>query len=573
MRTDVPTLETGPPGHQVMGRPIPGEAVLGGIAPHRISPASWARALRSVWSNRDRLGYSWRILSRGVCEVCCLGPRGLRDDVLPGPHLCSRRLEGLRRNTMGPLDPLWLASIDMLRARSAQELEELGRLPHPLVRRRNERGFSKISWQEALELGGAALASAAPERTRLLASRSGPTDEAWYALARVAELLGAPAPQMVGMSPAGCTATCSLSDWIGTDLLLVWGAELTQQQPEALRYLAAAKEAGTRIVVVNPSSEHALGSPVGLRLADDLVQVRPGGDEALVRAVLKLLVRWGALDQAFVAQRTTGWEALQASLSPLSLDGLLEQAGVRYNEAEWLARLVARASSMISVWSSGLARPSAAGAVLDLHLARGATGRPRTGWMALEAHPGAPGARLCGLRPYVPEALALDVVLTVGALPPELASSAGSIRTRIHTDIALEPTALLEPAEGGLVLLLPALTRHEQPGGGVVMSVERRIRYTPRVSDEPPVVSEARPDALVLAQLASAALVQVQPGQVGSGQGALPWLDLHAARAEMAARPEYSGASELHRDGEFVQWGGPRLDGQELLAFSPPISP
>jgi anaerobic selenocysteine-containing dehydrogenase len=554
MRTHVPTLETGPPGHQVMGRPIPGEAVLGGIAPHRISPASWARALRSVWSNRDRLSYSWRILSRGVCEVCSLGPRGLRDDVLPGLHLCSLRLEGLRRNTMGPVDPLWLSSIDMLRAKTTQGLEELGRLPHPLVRRRNEPGFSRISWDEALALGSRAL-SETPSRTRLLASRSGPTDETWYALARAAERLGAPAPSMAGMSPAGCPATCSLSDWIGTDLLLVWGAELTQQQPEALRYLAAAKQAGTRIVALNPLAAHALASPIGLRLADDLVQVRPGGDEALIWAVLKLLVRWNALDQDFLAQRTAGWEALWASLEPLPVDTLLERAGVRYNEAEWLARLVSRAGSMISVWSSGLARASATGAVLDLHLVRGAVGRPRTGWMALEAHPGAPGARLCGLRPYQPEPpehIELDAVVTVGALPPELAGAA----CRVHLDTHLEPTALLEPAEGGFVLLLPALTRHEQPGGGVVMSVERRIRYAPRVSDEPPVVPEARPDAWILGQLAG-----------------LPWPDLHAVRAEMAHQlPEYAGAQELHQDGQFVQWGGPRLGSQGILSFSVPVS-
>src|SRR4051812_32783441 len=95
MRTDVPTPvptpETEAAGRlapastppQVMGPPIPGERGIAGIAAHRLRPFALARTLQSMWSNRDRIVYSWRILSESVCEGCVLGPRGLRDDVLP----------------------------------------------------------------------------------------------------------------------------------------------------------------------------------------------------------------------------------------------------------------------------------------------------------------------------------------------------------------------------------------------------------------------------------------------------------------------------------------------------------
>ena len=53
-------------------------------------------------------------------------------------------------------------------------------------------------------------------------------------------------------------ATCSLKDWIGTDLLVIWGSDLANNQPVTTKYLHYAKQAGTRIVVVNPFREPGL---------------------------------------------------------------------------------------------------------------------------------------------------------------------------------------------------------------------------------------------------------------------------------------------------------------------------
>src|SRR5205085_11923785 len=53
-------------------------------------------------------------------------------------------------------------------------------------------------------------------------------------------------------------ATCSLRDWIGTDLLVVWGSDLANNQPVTTKYLHYAKRAGTRVVIVNPYREPGL---------------------------------------------------------------------------------------------------------------------------------------------------------------------------------------------------------------------------------------------------------------------------------------------------------------------------
>ena len=52
--------------------------------------------------------------------------------------------------------------------------------------------------------------------------------------------------------------TCSLKDSIGTDLLVLFGTDLANNQPVSTKYLHYAKKAGARIVVVNPFREPAL---------------------------------------------------------------------------------------------------------------------------------------------------------------------------------------------------------------------------------------------------------------------------------------------------------------------------
>src|SRR5438270_13048980 len=114
----------------------------------RAKPRHYREMLRVLWLNRGRWRYAWRILNHGVCDGCSLGPRGLRDDVIPGVHLCLTRLRLLRLNTMRAIPDAALGDIRGLRAMSNEELHRLGRVPYPLLRRRGDPGFRRISWDE-----------------------------------------------------------------------------------------------------------------------------------------------------------------------------------------------------------------------------------------------------------------------------------------------------------------------------------------------------------------------------------------------------------------------------------------
>src|SRR5205823_3049251 len=76
----------------------------------------------------------------------------------------------------------------------------------------------------------------------------------------------------------------------------------------------------------------------------------------------------------------------------------------------------------------------------------------------------------------------IDVLYTIGGNlyetmpdPASVAEAFALIPLRVHQDIVLNTSALLDPAE--TVLVLPAQTRYEQEGGGTSTSTERRVRF------------------------------------------------------------------------------------------------
>jgi predicted molibdopterin-dependent oxidoreductase YjgC len=121
------------------------------------------------------------------------------------------------------------------------------------------------------------------------------------------------------------------------------------------------------------------------------------------------------------------------------------------------------------------------------------------------------------------------------------------VRLRIHQDIVLNTSSLLP---GRTVLLLPAQTRYETPGGGTATSTERRIRFTPEIAG--PRVPGARPEWEIPVRVAVAARPALARHLAWSGPAAI--------RREMAAAmPLYAGIETLEREGQWVQWGGQRL--------------
>ena len=120
-----------------------------------------------------------------------------------------------------------------------------------------------------------------------------------------------------------------------------------------------------------------------------------------------------------------------------------------------------------------------------------------------------------------------------------------SPRLRVHQDIVLSSSMLVEG--DGDVILLPATTRYESPGGGTETSTERRIIYSPEIPGRR--IGSAKAEWWVFGEV----MRRARPGDAGL----VGLADAAAIRREIAATiPLYAGIETLQQKGDAVQWGG-----------------
>ncbi len=588
---------------------------------HEQHPNAYKEMAEIAWENRDNLGYAMRILKNGCCDGCSLGTTGMRDWTMKGIHLCSLRLKLLRLNTMPGMDYQLLEDVTYLQNKNEGELRNLGRLPVPMIRRRGEKGFRRVSWEEATTVIADQLRAIDPHCVGWYLTSRGLTNEAYYAHQKVARFVGTNhvdtsarichAPSTAGLSATvGCAATtCSYSDWVGTDLLILIGANIANNQPVTTKYLYYAKKAGTKVIVVNPYEEPGLkrywvpsvteSALFGTKIADDYFQIHAGGDIPFFYGVLKHLIENDWVDHDFIHQRTAGWEQVEAKVRSLSWETLERGAGLMRADMFRFAEMFGKATSAITVWSMGITQHAYGTdnvrAIVNLQLSRGNVGRRHTGLMPIRGHSGVQGGAemgampgafvmgspvseenaakfadplMWGFRPPTWRGLSaahmvlaaargeIDALWQSGGnfkqtLPePELVHDAlANIKLRIHQDIVVNPTMFVDPAD--TVVLLPAKTRYEQRGGGTETSTERRIIYSPEIPG--PRIEEAKDEWEIPVLVAR----KLDPERA---RKLFQWRDTQDIRDEIdRVCPTYKGIANMKKKGDSFQYGGPRL--------------
>ncbi len=578
-------------------------------------PNNFYEVFRAGWENKDEAKYAWRILNEGICDGCALGTKGMHDWTLDGIHLCNVRLRLLRLNTMREFDGRICEDVSKLAEMRGRELRQLGRIPYPMIRRTGERGFSRISWDDALDLAAERIREAGPERIGFYLTSRGMPNESYYAAQKAARAMGTNSvdnaarlchsPSTFGLKEAvGVGAsTCSFADWIGTDLLLFVGSNVATNQPVATKYIYQARKAGTRVISVNPFREpgmdrywipsNAESAIFGTKIAHQWFGLNIGGDVAFFSGVLRHLIENGWIDRNFVDNHTEGWKELCDELLASDWEVLEAVAGATRESMLDLARQLSEAKRGVIVWSMGVTQHAhgehGVRAILNLGLSQGWVGKPGCGLMPIRGHSGVqggaemgcystnfPGGREIneenakhfadlwgfgvpsapGLR--TPEMLdaarrgELDVFFASGGNFLDTMPDQGRTRTaleklplRIHMDITLSSQMFAEPGEA--VLVLPAMTRYEIPGGITETSTERRVILSPEIPG--PRVDEARSEWEVLLELAA----RVKPEIADKLRvGGTPEL-----RAEIAkANPDYARIVDLQEGGDSFQYGG-----------------
>jgi predicted molibdopterin-dependent oxidoreductase YjgC len=264
---------------------------------------------------------------------------------------------------------------------------------------------------------------------------------------------------------------------------------------------------------------------------------------------------------------------------------------------EFAALLVSKPNAVF-IWSMGLTQHphgvDTVVALMNLGLARGLPGRPNRGLVPIRGHSGVQGGAEVGCTPAVDEATAarwsevwefpvkpsrgwaatemidraaagdIDLFWQVGGnfletLGGEERSRLALARPklRIHQDIVLTSSMLAD--SDGDVVILPATTRYESPGGGTETSTERRIIFSPEIPGRR--IGSARPEWDVFGD----AMARAFPNRANY----IRFDSAAAIRQEIAqAVPLYRGIETLGAKGDQVQWGGRTLYADGRFATS-----
>ncbi|WP_296604787.1 molybdopterin oxidoreductase family protein, partial [Nocardioides sp.] len=187
-----------------------------------------------------------------------------------------------------------------------------------------------------------------------------------------------------------------LADIEQTDVLVLVGSNLAETMPPAARHLDRLRENGGRVVVVDPRRTATA------ERADLFLQPVPGADLPLALGLLHLLAAAGAVDEEYVAARTTGWEDVRRSIAAWWPERVERETGVETAQLRACAKLLAGAERVTVLTARG-AEQHAQGtdtvlAWIDLALALGMPGKEHAGYGCLTGQGNGQGGREHGQK-------------------------------------------------------------------------------------------------------------------------------------------------------------------------------
>lgn len=320
-------------------------------------------------------------------------------------------------------------SVYDLSKRTDYWLGKQGRLVGPMLLRNGATHYEAISWREAFELIGKHLnALNSPDEAVFYTSGRTSNEAAFLYQLFVRQFGTNNLPDCSNMchesSGVGLKetigigkGTVKLSDFDLADVILVIGQNPGTNHPRMLSALQSAVRKGAKVVHINPLPETGLKrfkhpqNPIdllgkGTELAHLFLQVRINGDVALLKGVMKELLAMeeatgNVLDKQFIAEHTTGYDALIADLRATDWQTITEQSGISREQIEELASLIKNAKTMISCWAMGLTQHKNGVAniqtVTNLHLLLGQIGKPGAGLCPVRGHSNVQGDRTMGI--------------------------------------------------------------------------------------------------------------------------------------------------------------------------------
>lgn len=334
-------------------------------------------------------------------------------------------------------------SIQQLQGKDDHWLNAQGRITEPLILPEGATHYQPVRWEEAFKTIASHLnALDSPDEAAFYTSGRTSNEAAFLYQLFVRQFGTNNLPDCSNMCHESTSialaeslglgkATIRLEDFEKTDLVLVIGQNPGTNSPRMLASLRAAKLAGAKIISINPLAEVGLSTFVdpnpqhygrnlaagpfallsgrGTKLGDLHLPVRIGGDMAVLKGLMKLLLERDrkapgtVFQKAFIDSKTDGYHDLVESLDRTNLADIFKASGLTLGQLEEAAEMIADARAMISCWAMGVTQHRAAVAtiqdIVNLHLLTGQIGKPGAGLCPVRGHSNVQGDRTMGIWP------------------------------------------------------------------------------------------------------------------------------------------------------------------------------
>lgn len=330
------------------------------------------------------------------------------------------------------------------------EIGKSGRVVQPMILREGSTHYEPIEWTDAFQLIGSKLKNLASPNEAVFYTSGRTSNEAAFLYQLFVRMYGTNnLPDCSNMchesSGVALTETVgigkgsvTLDDFYKTEVIVIIGQNPGTNHPRMLSALEKAKKNGAIIITINPIPEAGLISfrhpqnPLDLigkptSITDIWLQVKINEDVALLKAINKILIEeerknsGEVLDQNFIGEKTTGYEAFVNELAKHNLDELIQQSGVAKDKVLEAASILASKKKIIVCWAMGLTQHKNAvdniREIVNLLLLKGSIGKPGAGTCPVRGHSNVQGDRTMGIYEK-PAAKFLDSLKSVFNFEP-----------------------------------------------------------------------------------------------------------------------------------------------------------
>ncbi|MFE3280846.1 FdhF/YdeP family oxidoreductase [Nocardia sp. NPDC059239] len=327
-------------------------------------------------------------------------------------------------------------SVTELLEQSDYWLGQQGRLTHPMVLRPGATHYEPIEWDDAYSLIAEKLNGLSSPDEAVFYTSGRTSNEAAFVYQLMIRCFGTNnMPDCSNMchesSGTALTETIgigkgsvSVTDLENADLILIAGQNPGTNHPRMLSTLEKSKANGTKVIAINPLPEAGLlrfKDPqkvhgvlgAGIAIADEFLQIRIGGDQALFQGLAKLLLDaedaapGSVLDHQFLDSECAGFDVWANHIRAVDLDTVVEATGLTLEQIHATAEALAASKATIICWAMGLTQQTHGVATIQdavaLLLMRGMIGRPGAGVCPVRGHSNVQGDRTMGIWEKMPE--------------------------------------------------------------------------------------------------------------------------------------------------------------------------